>query len=64
MMVFDALSCSVGLIPDQPCCVCNEEKAARDECMLFAKSDNPIDECESMVAKYKTCMAGFGFEIP
>jgi cytochrome c oxidase assembly protein subunit 17 len=44
--------------------VCNEEKAARDECMLFAKSDDPVAECESMVAKYKTCMAGFGFEIP
>jgi cytochrome c oxidase assembly protein subunit 17 len=44
--------------------VCTEEKSARDECMLFAKSDNPIAECESMVAKYKTCMTGFGFEIP
>ncbi|KAK8197435.1 cytochrome C oxidase copper chaperone-domain-containing protein [Phyllosticta capitalensis] len=47
----------------KPCCVCKDEKAARDECMLFSKSDNPQQECKDLVSKYKTCMAGFGFNI-
>ncbi|KAE9974688.1 hypothetical protein EG328_003700 [Venturia inaequalis] len=46
----------------QPCCVCKDEKSARDECMLFSRSDNPQQECQSMVEKYKLCMRGFGFE--
>ncbi|TID16835.1 ATP-dependent RNA helicase ROK1 [Venturia nashicola] len=46
----------------KPCCVCKDEKSARDECMLFSRSDNPQEECQSMVEKYKVCMRGFGFE--
>ncbi|KAF2675083.1 hypothetical protein BT63DRAFT_474748 [Microthyrium microscopicum] len=47
----------------KPCCVCTDEKAARDECMLFSKSDNPQQDCQSMMSKYKSCMAGFGFQV-
>ncbi|OJD33812.1 cytochrome c oxidase assembly protein subunit 17 [Diplodia corticola] len=47
----------------KPCCVCKDEKAARDECMLFSNSDNAQEDCKDMVSKYKSCMAGFGFNI-
>jgi len=43
--------------------VCKDEKAARDECMLFSNSDDPIKECETLVGRYKSCMSGFGFSI-
>ncbi|OCK76263.1 hypothetical protein K432DRAFT_428844 [Lepidopterella palustris CBS 459.81] len=48
----------------KPCCVCKDEKAARDECMLFSTSDNAQQECQDLVSKYRTCMAGYGFQIP
>ncbi|KAF2729665.1 hypothetical protein EJ04DRAFT_515748 [Polyplosphaeria fusca] len=47
----------------KPCCVCKDEKAQRDECMLFSSSDNAQQECGDMVTKYKQCMAGYGFTI-
>ncbi|KUM57682.1 hypothetical protein ACN42_g9493 [Penicillium freii] len=47
----------------KPCCVCKPEKTARDDCMLFSKSDNPEQECKSTIEQYKTCMAGFGFKV-
>ncbi|KAF2013107.1 hypothetical protein BU24DRAFT_424101 [Aaosphaeria arxii CBS 175.79] len=47
----------------KPCCVCTDEKAARDECMLFSNSDNAQKECADLVTKYKVCMAGYGFKI-
>ncbi|KAI9663674.1 MAG: hypothetical protein M1821_007164 [Bathelium mastoideum] len=47
----------------KPCCVCKDEKAARDECMLFSNSSDPQQECQDLVGKYKSCMAGFGFQI-
>ncbi|KAM3084337.1 Cytochrome c oxidase copper chaperone [Clarireedia jacksonii] len=48
----------------KPCCVCKDEKAARDECMLFSTASDPQVACASMVDKYKSCMAGFGFNLP
>ncbi|KFX92545.1 hypothetical protein V495_06056 [Pseudogymnoascus sp. VKM F-4514 (FW-929)] len=48
----------------KPCCVCKEEKAVRDECMLFSKSNDPQKDCASTIDKYKSCMAGFGFNLP
>ncbi|KAB8303614.1 hypothetical protein EYC80_005010 [Monilinia laxa] len=48
----------------KPCCVCKEEKAARDECMLFSTAKDPQVACASMVDRYKSCMAGFGFNLP
>ncbi|EZF12275.1 hypothetical protein H112_06735 [Trichophyton rubrum D6] len=57
------------VVPNQttkpkPCCVCKEEKATRDDCMLFSKSDDPASgECLTYVQKYKDCMAGFGFKV-
>ncbi|KAF2088227.1 hypothetical protein K490DRAFT_64905 [Saccharata proteae CBS 121410] len=48
----------------KPCCVCKDEKAARDECMLFSNSDNAQQECKDLVSKYKSCMAGYGFNLP
>ncbi|MCJ1288532.1 hypothetical protein MMC34_000060 [Xylographa carneopallida] len=47
----------------KPCCVCKDEKAARDECMLFSNGSNPQEECQGMVQKYRSCMKGFGFDI-
>ena len=47
----------------KPCCVCKDEKAARDECMLFSQSDDPAKECGTLVGQYRSCMAGFGFNI-
>nr|AAY64186.1 Cox17p [Paracoccidioides brasiliensis] len=48
----------------KPCCVCKPEKAARDDCMLFSKSDDPAQqECRPLIEQYKSCMAGYGFKI-
>lgn len=47
----------------KPCCVCTDEKAARDECMLFSSSDDPAKECATLVGQYRSCMAGFGFNM-
>ncbi|EXJ91669.1 cytochrome c oxidase assembly protein subunit 17 [Capronia epimyces CBS 606.96] len=47
----------------KPCCVCKDEKAQRDECMLFSRADDPQEDCKGMVARYKDCMAGYGFKI-
>ncbi|KAI4717431.1 hypothetical protein E4T48_06367 [Aureobasidium sp. EXF-10727] len=48
----------------KPCCVCKDEKAARDECMLFSTAADPQADCQSMIQKYKTCMQGYGFSLP
>ncbi|EEP76570.1 conserved hypothetical protein [Uncinocarpus reesii 1704] len=48
----------------KPCCVCKPEKAARDDCMLFSKSDNPAEsECRSTIEQYRSCMASYGFKV-
>jgi cytochrome c oxidase assembly protein subunit 17 len=47
----------------KPCCVCKEEKAARDECMLFSTAKDPQAACADMVTKYRSCMKGFGFDL-
>jgi len=51
------------LIIVQPCCVCTEQKAKRDECMLFSTSSDAQKECASLVDEYRQCMAGYGFKI-
>lgn len=43
--------------------MCKDEKAQRDECMLFSKAADPQDDCKSTIQQYKTCMEGFGFKI-
>jgi cytochrome c oxidase assembly protein subunit 17 len=43
--------------------VCKEEKAARDECMLFSTAKDPQAACADMVTKYRACMKGFGFDL-
>ncbi|QIW98037.1 hypothetical protein AMS68_003555 [Peltaster fructicola] len=48
----------------KPCCVCKDEKAARDECMLFSTSSDPQAACKDLVSQYRSCMAGFGFNLP
>ncbi|KAH8786578.1 uncharacterized protein K444DRAFT_567283 [Hyaloscypha bicolor E] len=48
----------------KPCCVCKDEKAFRDECMLFSNAKDPQKDCASTIDKYKSCMAGFGFQLP
>ncbi|RYO91973.1 hypothetical protein DL766_009961 [Monosporascus sp. MC13-8B] len=47
----------------KPCCACKEEKSKRDECMLFSKSTNPASECQTTIDQYRSCMAGFGFQV-
>ncbi|GMM50404.1 copper metallochaperone [Starmerella bacillaris] len=55
-------SCSVEDQPAvKPCCVCKDEKAQRDECFLLKGPESP--DCQSILGKYKECMAGFGFKI-
>lgn len=43
--------------------MCKDEKSQRDECMLFSRADDPQDDCKGMVARYKDCMAGYGFKM-
>jgi cytochrome c oxidase assembly protein subunit 17 len=31
--------------------------------MLFSKSDDPAQECKSVIEQYKACMAGYGFKV-
>ncbi|ODQ64716.1 hypothetical protein NADFUDRAFT_52341 [Nadsonia fulvescens var. elongata DSM 6958] len=45
----------------KPCCVCLDEKASRDECLLLWGQDS--GKCDDMITKYKSCMKGFGFSI-
>ncbi|KAJ9142079.1 hypothetical protein NKR23_g7388 [Pleurostoma richardsiae] len=47
----------------KPCCVCKDEKATRDECMLFSKAADPAKDCKTTIEQYKSCMAGFGFQV-
>ncbi|OAL55671.1 hypothetical protein IQ07DRAFT_675943 [Pyrenochaeta sp. DS3sAY3a] len=47
----------------KPCCVCNDQKAKRDECMLFSTSNDAQKECASLVDQYRSCMAGYGFKV-
>lgn len=47
----------------QPCCVCKDEKAKRDECMLFTTGTDPSRECKTTIEQYKSCMLGFGFQV-
>ncbi|KAK6221067.1 Cytochrome c oxidase copper chaperone [Pestalotiopsis sp. IQ-011] len=47
----------------KPCCVCKDEKSKRDECMLFSKAADPAADCKSTIDQYKSCMAGFGFQL-
>ncbi|KAH8891893.1 cytochrome C oxidase copper chaperone [Thozetella sp. PMI_491] len=47
----------------KPCCVCNDEKSKRDECMLFSNAADPAKDCQTTIEKYKSCMAGFGFKV-
>ncbi|CAI6331561.1 unnamed protein product [Periconia digitata] len=64
-MAADLKSNTAGTPPakPKPCCVCTDEKAKRDECMLFSNSSDPQAECKDLVTKYKDCMAGYGFKI-
>lgn len=44
----------------KPCCVCLDEKQARDQCLLFKGQDGGL--CNELIEKYKVCMKGYGFE--
>jgi len=58
------LKTSTEVSKPKPCCVCKEEKATRDECMLFSNAKDPQKDCATTIDKYKSCMAGFGFNLP
>ncbi|KAK9256454.1 cysteine alpha-hairpin motif superfamily [Lipomyces tetrasporus] len=45
----------------KPCCVCIDEKVARDECMLTSADGRA--ECAELIQNYKTCMKSFGFNV-
>ncbi|KAH8179948.1 cytochrome C oxidase copper chaperone (COX17) domain-containing protein [Sarocladium implicatum] len=47
----------------KPCCVCKDEKAKRDECMLFSNAKDPAQDCFKLVDQYKSCMLGFGYKV-
>ncbi|KAM0332100.1 hypothetical protein ACHAQA_002372 [Verticillium albo-atrum] len=47
----------------KPCCVCKDEKAKRDECMLFSTAADPGKACLPTIDAYKSCMKGFGFDV-
>ncbi|KAI1485490.1 cysteine alpha-hairpin motif superfamily [Biscogniauxia mediterranea] len=47
----------------KPCCVCKDEKSKRDGCMLFSKAADPASDCKSTIDQYRSCMAGFGFQV-
>ncbi|ROV97218.1 hypothetical protein VSDG_04718 [Cytospora chrysosperma] len=47
----------------KPCCVCKDEKAKRDECMLFSNAPDPAKDCNSTIDQYRSCMKTFGFEV-
>ncbi|KAK5127154.1 hypothetical protein LTR85_008515 [Meristemomyces frigidus] len=47
----------------KPCCVCKDEKSARDECMLFSNAPDPQDACKNLVGQYRSCMATYGFKL-
>ncbi|PHH60561.1 hypothetical protein CDD82_2264 [Ophiocordyceps australis] len=47
----------------KPCCVCKDEKARRDECMLFSTAQDAAQDCRSLVDQYKSCMLGYGFKV-
>ncbi|KAI0385947.1 cytochrome C oxidase copper chaperone-domain-containing protein [Hypomontagnella monticulosa] len=47
----------------KPCCVCKNEKSKRDECMLFSKAADPALDCKTTIDQYRSCMAGFGFQV-
>ncbi|EMC93612.1 hypothetical protein BAUCODRAFT_114097 [Baudoinia panamericana UAMH 10762] len=47
----------------KPCCVCKDEKSARDECMLFSNAADPQDACKDLVGQYRSCMKTYGFNL-
>ncbi|KXT15803.1 hypothetical protein AC579_6248 [Pseudocercospora musae] len=47
----------------KPCCVCKDEKSARDECMLFSTASDPQEHCKDLVSRYRSCMSSYGFTI-
>ncbi|KAK4659257.1 Cytochrome c oxidase copper chaperone [Podospora pseudocomata] len=58
-----AQSAAAAADKPKPCCVCKDEKAKRDECMLFSKAADPQKDCLSTIDQYRSCMAGFGFKV-
>ncbi|XXG94941.1 hypothetical protein Hte_001200 [Hypoxylon texense] len=54
---------AVATSKPKPCCVCKNEKSMRDECMLFSKSSDPASDCKAIIDQYRSCMAGFGFQV-
>ncbi|KAK9382132.1 cytochrome C oxidase copper chaperone-domain-containing protein [Kockiozyma suomiensis] len=45
----------------KPCCVCLDQKQARDECMLI--SEDGRKQCADLITEYKNCMKGYGFNV-
>jgi len=45
----------------KPCCVCLDEKRARDECLMFKGFED--ESCLKLIDSYKSCMKSFGFDI-
>ncbi|KAI0483181.1 cytochrome C oxidase copper chaperone-domain-containing protein [Xylariaceae sp. FL0804] len=56
-------SSSAAASKPKPCCVCKDEKSKRDECMLFSSAADPTSDCKSTIDQYRSCMAGFGFQV-
>lgn len=45
----------------KPCCVCLDEKKARDECLLLNGQES--GKCNDIIEGYKKCMKSYGFSV-
>ena len=45
----------------RPCCVCEETRRARDDCVLFRGEEN-ID-CVQFIEAHNACLASYGFHL-
>lgn len=45
--------------PLRPCCVCKDEKKARDICIV----EKGEDQCGDLIEAHKACMRGLGFKV-
>ena len=44
----------------RPCCVCEETRRARDECVLFSGNE---ESCSTFIEAHAVCLASYGFTI-
>jgi cytochrome c oxidase assembly protein subunit 17 len=45
----------------RPCCVCEETRRVRDECVLFYGEENL--DCVKFIEAHHACLASYGFKV-